>query len=174
MPTFNLSSPWTILYREIEAMFKQDPEVKVLLDEGRKVIKIYVNNAWKAAALCELMEEERHYGNVTVCIQVVPSNETADNDKHEFANPMEIFETAFKNNPTLSYVKGQSQIFDVSYYVVFKNEVVQYFNDDISDVNGNCSTLYQEIAKDIFRKSLKANYCTDTPQNIGKPLGEWP
>ena len=65
---------------------------------------------------------------------------------------------------------------DNNVYIVFKNKVVQYFNDDLKDVNGFCSTLYQKIAKDIFAENgcETACYCTDVSENLGKPLGEWP
>ena len=59
-------------------------------------------------------------------------------------------------------------------YVVFENKVVQFFNDDLSDIHGNKSTLYQEIAKDIFGDCDNIYFCTDTKEEIGKPLGEWP
>ena len=39
---------------------------------------------------------------------------------------------------------------------------MQYFNDDISDINGNCSTLAEDIARDIFVGELP-NFCTDLP-----------
>ena len=62
-------------------------------------------------------------------------------------------------------------------YVVFVNEVVQYFNDDLGDVYGQCSTLYQEIAKDVFGETEGVFFCTDVEEPVyalGKPLGEWP
>lgn len=171
MPILNLSSPWMILYRELTAMFQNDPEIKVILNEEKYKIFLYVDNSEKAEALELIIERRKIFGNINVDIIVVPANDVSESKSMTIP---EAFEIAFKNNPALSYVKIPTRIFEVSYYVVFKNEVVQYFNDDISDVNGYCSTLYQEIAKDIFKKELCANYCTDLPENLGKPLGEWP
>lgn len=46
-------------------------------------------------------------------------------------------------------------------YIVFKNKVVQFWNDDLSDIYGNRSTLYQDIAKEIFGESSGIFFCTD-------------
>lgn len=40
-------------------------------------------------------------------------------------------------------------------------EVVQYFNDNIGDINGNCSTLYEIIARDIFPNVNGIYFCTE-------------
>jgi hypothetical protein len=64
-------------------------------------------------------------------------------------------------------------------YVVFKNRVVQFFNDNLNDPHGVISTLYQDIADEIFADMpYQAHggiaYCTDVEHNLGAPLGEWP
>ena len=64
-----------------------------------------------------------------------------------------------------SYVEEVTGIFSNPItYVVFVNEVVQYYNDNLSDIHGLRSTLYQEIAKDIFETRLGVYYCTDLPE----------
>ena len=62
------------------------------------------------------------------------------------------------------------------HYAVFQSKVVQFFNDDMSDINGNCTTLYQEIAKDVFSgRAEGVFFCTAAEgKNLQKPLGEWP
>jgi hypothetical protein len=61
-------------------------------------------------------------------------------------------------------------------YVIFKNCVVQFFNDNLNDAFGNVSTLYQDIAPAVFENTpIGVHYCTDVERgNLGKPLGEWP
>ena len=53
-------------------------------------------------------------------------------------------------------------------YVVFKKEVVQYFNDSLGDIHGVCSTLMQDIAKDIFEDTEGVYFCTDTENPVPK------
>jgi len=51
-------------------------------------------------------------------------------------------------------------------YVLFKNKVVQYFIDNIGDYNGMKSTLYEDIARDIFEDVDGVFFCTALPDNL--------
>lgn len=180
MASTKLSAPWVKLYKEIQALFKEDDGVKVIFDETEKEIKLYVEDYKKAVALAALLEGDRIYGNVIVTITVYPADGWAnDEDEPMFdsGDTIALYEAAFDGNEALSYIKASELPFwDGIIYVVFKNKVVQYFNDDIGDVNGNCSTLYQEIAKDVFMYSARDGvyFCTDLPENPGNPVDEWP
>lgn len=150
-----LSPPWVKYFREMEALFKNDPHIRMTFDEDNYVIKLYVEGAVKAEALTALLPAEKVFGNVTVKTEVIPANLNAE-------DPLELFKAAFEGNPTLSYVKEGSGVFKDSFkYVVFRPEVVQFFNDDLGDVNGYCSTLYQDIAKDIFTANDNVYFCTE-------------
>lgn len=173
MATLNLASPWIKLYHEIEALFREDPLVNVVLDEENYIVKIYAEEAKKSAALKRLLECERIYGNITVKVIVYPSNESL---AEGFSNMIDVFASAFENNPILSFVQGgYLPIIKDDIYVVFRNEVVQYFNDDLGDINGNCSTLAQEIAKNIFviPEGAKVHFCTNVRSNPGKIYHQW-
>ena len=158
MAKLKLSPPWSIFYDEISAMFECDKEVKVVMDEQNYAIHVFVNNPKKSAAIAKILEQERRFGRVTLKVIVPPP----DGTEEEFADDIDVYKAAFENNPRLSYIIPKRCIFDTSFFVVFKNEVVQYFNDDISDVNGFCSTLAENIARDIFVGDLP-NFCTDLP-----------
>lgn len=163
-----LVSPWTNFYREIEALFAKDSEVKVLMNEEVPEVKIYVDNSRKADAIAYLLPEEKDFGNVKLKITVVPAN---DGIKSKF----DAIQEAFLGNPALSYVWQARTPFGEFDYVVFDAEVVQYFNDDMRDVNGNKSTLYQDIARDVIGEEANLCFCTDAVnKNLMKPLGEWP
>lgn len=169
MPKVGLSSPWVIFYREVNELFKHDPEVHVVFDEENLEIKLYVDNGNKASALSVLLPEEKEFGNVKLKITVVPANVFGELDGNLFA-------VAFNGNPIVSYVK---QIRDIWYpvlsYVVFRKRVVQYYTDNLRDINGYTSTLYQEIAKDVFGEKDGVSFCTDTEEIVcASPLGEWP
>ena len=159
MAKLKLSPPWSIFYDEIKAMFAQDPDVKVVMDEDNYTVHVFVSNARKSAAIAKILEQERKFGRVTLKVQVPPPNDTDE----VFENQFEVYQAAFENNPRLSYMQPKRCIFDTSFFVVFKNEVIQYFNDDISDINGFCYTLAEDIARDIF-VGEKPNFCTDVPE----------
>lgn len=163
-----LISPWVNYYREVEALFKEDPEVHVVFDDETYELKLYVDNNRKAEALTALLPTEKTFGNVGVKIEVIPAN----NGERTY---LDLVIDAFEGNPALEYVQDIDTPMGKFNYVVFKSEVVQYFNDDISDVNGNRSTLYQNIAEDVFGLGTGLHFCTAaTEETLEKPLGEWP
>ena len=152
-----LAAPWVTYFRKIEALFGADPDVDVRLDEEKKVITLYVSGEDKADAIAQLLPFQKEFGNVTVQINVVPAN-------REEYQTIDLINLAFKGNPNLSYIETVDGIFSNKInYVVFKNEVVQYFNDNLNDIHGLTSTLYQDIAKDIFGTNKDVCFCTDVP-----------
>jgi hypothetical protein len=153
-----LSSPWMTYFNKYKALFGDDPEINVTFDDAKKTIKLYVNGDDKAEALSKILPSEKVFGNVVIKISVVPSNALN-------VSKIDVFQKAFEGNPALSYIKSvKNGLYDAS-YVVFSNKVVQFFNDELSDVNGFCSTLYQDIAKDIFEDTNGVFFCTDVPRD---------
>ena len=160
MSNIKLSSPWVLYYREVEALFAEDPEIKTSLDEATCTLKIYVdNNPDKADALTQLLPEYKKFGNIALMIKVLPSNVQA-------TSKMDLFRKAFRRNPAVSYIETIDGVFKAN-YIVFKNKVVQYDADDLGDINGMHSTLYQDIAQDIFGSEEGIYYCTDLPEDEG-------
>lgn len=160
MARVKLSAPWDVFYREINELFKEDGEIVVVYDEDTKEIKLYVNSKYKATALNDLLPTHMTYGNVIQKITVVPANGFAYTGKSKDSN----FRLAFAENPVVSRIETVSGMFSNSItYVAFVNKVVQYYNDDIGDINGQCSTLYQEIAKHVFGNVDDIYFCTDKP-----------
>lgn len=115
------------------------------------------------------------FGNIilTVDIDGIPSNRV-------FINKKELFDVAFNRNPAFAYAVSPA---DDDYawfsmtYVVFKNCVVQFFNDNLNDCHGIISTLYQDIAAEILtgEGARGVYFNTDIEVGkVGKPLGEWP
>lgn len=177
MAKIGLSSPWTIFYREIDAMFKFDPDVHVIYDEETPAIKLYVENAAKAWALERLLPTEKTFGNITLPITVIPANDPSGTVPTDC-----LHENAFCGNPAVRFIRMVRDVFDMPYtFVIFTREVVQYFSDDLGDFNGIHSTLYEDIARDIFIPQAGVFYCTDTEEGLQAnqdfftmPLGEWP
>ena len=139
----NLATPWATFYTELEMLFEKDPCVKLQFEDGdEKVIKIYVDSTAKADALAKILPAEKTFGNVVVKVEVIPANV---DEKSLF----DLYKDAFYGNPIVD--KFESTSFPMEFnYILFKKEVVQYFNDDLSDYNGMESTLYEDIAKDVF------------------------
>ena len=162
-----LSSPWVIFYREVQALFKGDPEVHVVYDEEDNIIKVYVENSEKADLLAKVLPDKKTFGRVQIDLQVIP----ADGRKLDTVTPdnvdASLFEKIFAGNACFSFAKTYQNLFAYTItYVVFKCEVVQFFVDDISDIRGLRSTLFADVAKDIFECifDFTVNFCTDVPE----------
>lgn len=178
MAHIKLAPPWITYVSEVEQMFKYDSKVHVVYDNDEMTLKLYVDDGTKADAIAKLMPEEMVFGNTTLKISVIPGNDT----KMPRLSKDEMFIDAFYGNPAFSFTKTIKGIFTNDLvYVVFAKRVVQYFNDDLGDIYGQCSTLYETIAKNIFLPQEGVYYCTDAKEidyaqhpRLGSPLDEWP
>ena len=167
MENMKLSAPWVTFVHELEALFAEDPEVKVTYSDETNVVKLYVSDSDKAAALEKLIPAEKKFGNVTVKVEVIPPN-------IEEMSSEDLFIKAFRGNSALSFTASYDNPLGHLTYIVFEKKVVQFFNDQLDDINGNKSMLLQDIASDVFGDGHAVFYCTDADRSLSKPLGEWP
>lgn len=172
-----VSPPWITYINKVEALFDGDPQIacNVIYETPNPSIVLACNNGDKVAALFQILPTEVKYGGVTLRIEVdgIPSNRV-------FMSKKELFETAFEKNPAFAYavspVDDGYNWFSMT-YVVFKNCVVQFFNDNLNDCHGVISTLYQDIAEEILTGEAVEGvfFNTDVERGqLGMPLGEWP
>ena len=139
-----MSSPWITYFHKLNALFGEDPDIKLSYDEDTNRIIFRVLNQAKADALTALLPESMSFGNVVVRIFVIPANELK-------TSRASLIATAFSGNPIFEGVlRNNGPIMNGLTYVIFKKKVAQYYNDNLGDPNGNESCLYQDLAKDIF------------------------
>ena len=99
MKELNISSPWVIFCKEVDALFKNDPDVMVDYNgEGTRVV-VRVEGAEKADALSKLLPRSRTFGNVTVRVEVIPANMVEE-------NKVDLFRKAFEGNPAMSFIQS--------------------------------------------------------------------
>lgn len=157
MAILKLSAPWQTYYRELCLLFEKDEEVRIVYDTDQQIISIYVDNAAKADAMYVALPSEKEFGNITLTINVISTSESPRNLRSS------IYKDLFFGNSIVKEVVTVDEIMtNPITYVIFKKEVVQYFNDDLSDAHGVCSTLYQDIAKRVFEPNKNVHFCTDT------------
>lgn len=150
-----LSPPWAIFYQEINAMFKEDSEIKIEYDEAKPEVKLFIDNEEKADALMKLLPMQKSFGNVSLAITVIPANQNN-------SSKAELFKIAFKGNPAFVGVTGSyGPVAPSAEYITFQPKVVQFYTDDLTDPHGFRSTLYQDIAKDVFGEQPGLYFCTD-------------
>ena len=176
MEPLKLSAPWTTYYRELRALFEKDSEIGIMYDEEMVIIKLYCTNEEKADALAMILPMVKYFGNVSMCIQVIPPNE--DSAKYvslinDFVKA-DVFYKAFKDNPV--FVSAQSIDLDVMSnpmtFVEFDSKPVQFFNDDISSMYGVSTKLLQDVASDIFELN-GVFFSTALLKETPSPLESW-
>lgn len=150
----NLSSPWVLYYRKLESFFEQDPDVEVYFDEDKMCINLYVDNYRKAEALQELFPAEKVFGGVKIPINIIPSNNEV--------SKLDLLKIALEGNDAVADIETIETVFADITYVVFEKEVVQYYADNLGDLHGVNSTLYQDLAKEIFGETDNIRFCTNT------------
>ena len=173
-PRLKISPPWVTYMNKLQALFDGDPQIAFNIDYENMTVALAGNNGDKNAALQRLLPSEKSFGNITLKIIVDgPISNIA------FPTQKDLFDTAFTGNPAYAYSVSPSADtwFSSMTYVVFKNCVVQFFNDNLNDCHGLISTLYQDIAAEIFEDANLNGvyYNTDVERGaLGMPLGEWP
>ena len=149
-----LAPPWITYYRQVEALFGEDPDIKVVFDEDELHIKLYVENEIKAAALDEILPVQKDFGNVSVFIEVIPANTEP--------KKVDMIRRAFEGNPAFSYTTTIEGIMvNPINYVVFKPEVVQFWNDNLHDPHGLVSTLMEDVARAVIGEEDGVMFTTD-------------
>ena len=169
MARINLIAPWNEHYNKMAAFFKDDPDVTVLYDEEEKHIKLLVNESFKAEALSRILKTELEFGNVKLLVSVIPVNDIPKDVKSYFEhtntdeNHCIEYMHALNDNDVYAYVREVKGLmgFD-AVFVVFKKKVIQYYNDNLGDLNGMKSTLAENIARDIFVPHNGVFFCTNT------------
>ena len=174
-----ISPPWITYINKIVTLFDGDPQIACNLDTQVPSITLSTNNPEKAVAIRRLLPTTVNFGNVDLEIEIDCGKPLPN---IAFKTNKELFEAAFTGNP--AFAECISPVDDGYWYadftyVIFKNCVVQFFNDNLNDARGLISTLYQDIAAELFADAPSirggVGYCTDVERGaLGKPLGEWP
>lgn len=158
-----LSPPWITYFNELVNSIGADPTVTVgplIPVGGNFIILVHALSNEKARALATLLKSFVEFGNVSVTVIVT-------NNENEIVNPFpcpldafeiaHLFQVALENNPYFEQVVVQPQFPGGSNVVfpVFKAEVIQFFNDDISNL---CQT-FTGVAANVFRDVMQDEIC---------------
>ena len=181
----NILPPWSVYIKKLEALFDPDKEIafNVNWSGENPNVTLATNNPDKAAALAQLLPDEKTFGNVTLTIGI----DCFTVSNLAFPTAKELFETAFKDNPVFAYCVAPVQegywYIDLV-FVCFAREICQIFTDNMQSPFGVTTTIYQDIAKEIFEDMPYANkglisYCTaiedevNNSTKLGTSAGTW-
>lgn len=176
---FKLAPPWVIFVNEIKALFERDPEIGITYDNDAVEVKLHVENQDKAEMIALMLPTEKDFGNVTLKITVVPANGSLSDEETDYTRMRygDIFDIMFSGNPVYKYSRTIDGILSNRLtYVVMERRVVSYFSDNLNDLFGNITTLYQEIAHDVFDgDNLRGVFfCTEPSGELGETGLQWP
>lgn len=159
-----LSAPWDTFQKMVKALFENDKDVNVgalLVDDGGKynyILPIEVKNHEKYLALDRVMPACKTFGNIMVGIQIY------DEENSITGSIGDLYKKLFEGNSILDSVIVTPDFAGTEHvYVQFAPEVVQFFDDDTSDYNGNWNGLAEDIAVEVFGEEMTSpfiHFCT--------------
>ena len=158
----NLQAPWITLYNKIRAMFEQDEDITVepiaQISDGVYDICLSSAHSVKLNAIEKILKNKFEMGNITVNVKFKYENENDD------MISLHDFEVAFAGNAIFSQAKALDNPWEYNAsYVIFSKDVVQFYNDDLTDIYGNFNGLAEDIAREIFKETeLPIYYCTES------------
>ena len=144
-----LSSPWETFGKKLRVFFEHDDEINVTpidTTDDNYTIAIQSANSLKLYALSKLIAPEYSFGNVVLKVEF----ETIVDPEKDFANL--IYSTAFAGNDYFRYmIKDKDEVSgETRNYAIFAKDVIQFFNDDLSDYYRNFNGLVQDVARTLF------------------------
>lgn len=158
-----LEAPWETFVKKVKALFEGDPDITVHDvyedDQTDYAFDITVRRHDKFMALDRLLPSIKTFGGVTLGIVLYDE----ENGEVDVAG---LFKTLFEGNPNVDSIKSRTDPAGVDWdYVLFKPEVVQFYDDDLNDYNGNWNGLAEDIAREVFEENSRGvNFCTAAKQ----------
>lgn len=154
-----LSTPWAEYSRKVTALFDNDPDIIDITmnsDDGKTYdLAIKVSGARKARAIAQILPRDVNFSGVKVITRVL-----CEEDK----NPdiAQTFRDAFDGNSAVKKIATLNDpAGDPVTYISFAPQVVQFFDDNLGSLYGLKSTIYEDIAKEIFYDIDGVFYCTE-------------
>ena len=141
-----LESPWCRFYKILYNLFEKDDSVEITMEEGSPVkINIGCSNACKLEAIKKVVGSSRSFGNVKVDIIYL----LADSDDEPIA--LEEFVEAFKDTGYLVDAKtAETPTGDKVSFPIMAKDVIQFYDDNISDYYGNATIVVADAVKEIL------------------------
>jgi hypothetical protein len=185
-----MNAPWITLWLKIKATVGNDASVRVYPLEGKGttyVAGLAVPNRRKAVALASLIVPRFEFGNVAVTVDVRDEQGTsvAPTVPGSVDELRDMVEVGLGDNGWYSHVAVKSLLGHPRVFTVFAAAVVQFFNDDLSELYGTFNGVVAEVFAGLLQSELggQALHCSsmwlsrgpvkdsDPGQAVVAPLG---
>lgn len=159
-----LSAPIHTYAKKINALFKNDPEIYVSSAEeiekgcGQYNMVIKTTNFFKAAVLKLMMRDKVKFGKLT--LNIIVDDDVIVHTPETIIKQLNIL---FEGNSIFSQAIDSIDegLGKHKYFCLFQPKILQFFNDDLSDYYQNWNGMPHQVAKEIFKKGFKINYCVE-------------
>lgn len=156
-----LSPPEATYFNEINFSIGNDPLVRVdplrELPGGDFLITIHVQGKQKARALATLLVRSRRIGNFRILVRVKNMEGSMVQPILRTLSPREIatlYRAAFRTNRLFNFAVVRASLSFTAVYPVFKAQVIQFFNDDLSDLYQNFNRVAAFVFRDVLRNTI--------------------
>lgn len=150
-----LSPPWNTIKSMFTAMFAGDDEIIVkdmIKKDDTYLLIIETPSATKADALVKVLKNKYDFGNVTLKIEYDVTNKGGKVESYNQNDTYDVYLEALASTPAVVDIKRVENFVGDEFVVVeFAKEVVQFYNDDLTDFYGNWNGTYVDVAKEIFK-----------------------
>jgi len=152
-----LSPPWYTFFNFLKHSIGKDRCVEVLemkeISDSNFIIQVEVRSLKKALALADILLRCKSFGNIIVRVEVLHCGQAVKptGQFDDICRVIEVFKDALGTNHYFECIEFRT-IFDSEViFPVFKKEVIQFFNDDLSDLYSN----FNGVAAHVFSEVLK-------------------
>ncbi|MFZ3589950.1 hypothetical protein ACOI1C_11875 [Bacillus sp. DJP31] len=125
--------------------------------EAGYLIPILVEDQEIAEALATILTLQKDLGNLTIFVAVLSQGQLVSPIGSNLTpeDIVKLYTTAFETNRFFKSVVAQEVFLgDVSVFPVFKKSVIQFFNDDLSDLFRHFNAVAAEVFRDVLRGEI--------------------
>lgn len=156
MENMKLCPPWVEYANKIKKLFEKDNDIKVDYNDSTKVITLFVESEEKSDALNDLLPVTKDFGGTEIRIKIVPSNNSVKDNRY-------YIKKLFNGNEAVTNIQDVTGVMtNPLTYVEFEKKVVQFWNDNLGDLNGNKSMVMEDIAREVFEGINGVLFCTSS------------
>ncbi|MCL1990026.1 MAG: hypothetical protein FWG67_03965 [Defluviitaleaceae bacterium] len=153
-----LSPPIYTYFNALKHTIGNDPELNVFdmvnTEDGNYLIQVDVagiRGHEKAQALATIVDSDKTVmGDTKVFVEFLHRGQVIQPFENVI-NYLTLFNTAFKTNRLYVKIESTLSLGKHILYPIFEKEVIQFFNDDLSDFHQN----FNGVAASVFRDVLK-------------------
>jgi hypothetical protein len=155
---YALSPPWYTVRSMLNGTVGASPCVEVgqvNVDQNPYTLDVTACSNKVASSLAVILRRHWRFGNVQLKVRVLdPTGKEVKPRIQPGPDPVAAirarFETALADNPLFSMILENQGVLDPhNFWVETKKEVIQFFNDDLSDYYGNKNVVAENAFADV-------------------------